>query len=366
LHYSSPAPVLTEGGAGGDFDLTEFWAFSKVTLKKGISMIVTCASCLTKFNLEDSQIPAKGAKVRCSRCKHVFYVVLPPETKEEVIENFESFAKYHEELMEPGEKKEGAPPKVKLEKEEVTPEEGGEETFLFSEKASAEKGEELPPEKEEKLAPPEEVGELPFEESMRGERVEVKPSRPKRMLRAERRGPSRFFALLVVLVILVFVVFFLWTELGPGGRLSSYLESPAKKINELWNQIWGVEKEDLIVGDLGGYEEKMGEIPLFIIEGKVKNQSRFTKKHIKIRVVIFDQDKLKVAEKEAICGRTIGRGDLKRQPVEFFRGEMVIKPQTKQEMAVPSGNATPFMVIFKDLPSQAKEFKVEILEAPNL
>jgi hypothetical protein len=35
-------------------------------------------------------------------------------------------------------------------------------------------------------------------------------------------------------------------------------------------------------------------------------------------------------------------------------------------MAVPSGNATPFMVIFKDLPSQAKEFKVEILEAPNL
>jgi len=52
--------------------------------------------------------------------------------------------------------------------------------------------------------------------------------------------------------------------------------------------------------------------------------------------------------------------------VEFFRGEMVIKPQTKQEMITPSGKATPFMVIFKDPPSQAKEFKVEILEAPNL
>jgi len=68
-------------------------------------MVVTCSSCLTKFNLDDSRIQSKGVKVRCSRCKHIFYVVPPPETKEEIKENFESFAKYHEELMEPGEKK---------------------------------------------------------------------------------------------------------------------------------------------------------------------------------------------------------------------------------------------------------------------
>jgi hypothetical protein len=35
-------------------------------------------------------------------------------------------------------------------------------------------------------------------------------------------------------------------------------------------------------------------------------------------------------------------------------------------MTVPPDKATPFMVIFRDLPSQAKEFKVEIVEAPNL
>ena len=94
-------------------------------------MIITCASCLTKFNLDDSRISAKGVKVRCSRCKHVFYVVPPPETKEEIIEGFESFAKYHEELIGPGEKKEEAPPKVKVEKKEIAPEEE-EEAFLFS------------------------------------------------------------------------------------------------------------------------------------------------------------------------------------------------------------------------------------------
>jgi predicted Zn finger-like uncharacterized protein len=345
-------------------------------------MIITCASCLTKFNLDDSRISPKGVKVRCSRCKHVFYVVPPPETKEEIIEGAESFAKYHEDLMGPVGKKAEVPPEVEVEKKEVAPEEeeGGvreeeeeEETFLFSEKAPVDKMEKLaplekltPPEEEERVVPPEKVEKPFFEETVREESMEVKPPKPKRMVRAERRGLSRFFALFVVLVLLVFGILYVWTELSSGGKLSPYLESPVKKISELWNQIWGVEKEDLIVEDLNGYEEKMGEISLFIIEGKVKNQSQYTKKYIKIRVVIFGQDKLKVDQKEAICGRIISREELKKQPLEFLRGEMVIKPETNKEMVAPSGKATPFMVIFKDPPSQAKEFKVEIVEAPNL
>lgn len=339
-------------------------------------MIITCASCLTKFNLDDSRISAKGVKVRCSRCKHVFYVVPPPETKEEIIEDFESFAKYHEELIGPGEKKEEAPPEVKVEKKEVAPEEEEEGSFLFFEKTPTKKVEKLaPPEKAERIVSPEDeeewtpsekVEKLPPVEPATEERVETQPSKPKGMTRAVRKGPSRIFALIIVLTLLVFGIFYVWSELSSGGRLSPYLEYPVKKITELWNQIWGVEKEDLIVGDLSGYDEKIGETPLFIIEGKVKNQSHFTKRHIKIKVVIFDQDKLKVAEKEAICGRIIGRGELKKQPAEFFRGEIMIKPQTKQEMVIPSGKAAPFMVVLKDPPSQAKEFKVEIVEAPNL
>jgi predicted Zn finger-like uncharacterized protein len=348
-------------------------------------MIITCASCLTKFNLDDSRIPAEGIKVRCSRCKHIFFVVPPPETKEEIIENFESFAKYHEELMEPGEKKEEASPEAEIKKKEAVPEEEEEETFLFSEKTPAKKAEELSrpqkaeklarPEKEEKpaglgkaeeLAPPEELEKLPLEELLKEERVESKPSKPKSMIRAEQRGPSRFFALLIVLALLIFGVFYVWSELSSGGRLFPYLEYPVKKITEFWNQIWGIEKGDLVVEGLSGYEERIGEVPLFIIEGKVKNQSNFTKKHIKVKVVIFDQDKLKVAEKEAICGRIIDRGELKKQPMDFFKGEMVIKPQTKEEMITRPDKTTPFMVIFKDPPSQAKEFKVEIVEAPNL
>jgi predicted Zn finger-like uncharacterized protein len=311
-------------------------------------MIITCASCLTKFNLDDSRIPAKGIKVRCSRCKHVFYVVPPPETKEEAIEGFESFAKYHEELMEPGQKEVERPAleKVKVEEEEKAPEE---EAFLFAEKPPLQKVEEVVPVK-------------PMEE----ERAEVEPVKPKKMVRKEKRGSSLFFILIFVLILLVLSVFYIWSEIGTGGKLPASLESPVKKIIDLWGQIWGTEKENLIVGNLNGYEEKIGEMSLFVIEGKVNNQSRFTKKHIKIKVVIFDREKAKVAEKETVCGRIIGRGELKNLPADFFQGEMVVKPQTEEEKVVPSGKAAPFMIIFKDISPEATEFKVEIVEAPNL
>lgn len=312
-------------------------------------MIVTCASCLTKFRLDDSRISAKGAKVRCSRCQHIFYITPPPETKEEIVEDFESFAKYHEELIGPSKKEEEIPSRSKVEKKEMVPEAEEEERFLFSEKG-----------------PKEKVMPMPSTEPVGEGEAEVKTFKPKRVVREERRGPSLFFALLVVLILLVFGAFYLWTELGAGGKLSSYLEYPIKKITDLWDQIWGTEKGGLTIGDLSGYEERIGEIPLFIIEGKVNNPSHLTKKHVKIRVVIFSQNKAKVAEKETVCGRVIGREELKGLPAAFFNGEMVIQPRKEREMIAPSGKAISFMVIFKNLPSQAKEFKVEILEAPNL
>jgi len=37
-------------------------------------MIITCPICRIKFNLDDECIPAGGAKVRCSKCQHVFPV----------------------------------------------------------------------------------------------------------------------------------------------------------------------------------------------------------------------------------------------------------------------------------------------------
>ena len=311
-------------------------------------MIITCASCLTKFNLDDSKILGKGAKVRCSRCQNIFYVTRPPETKEEIIEDLESCAKYHEELMEPGQKEAKIPSPPKVEKRERVPEEE-EETSPFSER--------IPTEKEEQVFP----AELEVKE-----RAEIKGTKPKRMVRKEGRGPSLLFVILVIFILLVFGFFYLWTESGISGAPYSLLEYPIKKITSLWQQIWGSEKEGLIVRDLNRYEEQIGEVPLDVIEGQVNNQSRFTKKYIKVKVAIFNQNKVKVAEKETVCGRIIGREELKTLPPETFLEEIVIKPKTEEETIAASGKTIPFMLIFKHLSSQAKEFTVEIIEAPNL
>jgi predicted Zn finger-like uncharacterized protein len=330
-------------------------------------MIITCASCLTKFNLDDSRISPKGIKVRCSRCKHVFYVVAPPETKEEVMEDFQSFAKYHEDLMVPGEEPRKGPTREAEEKELPPPEKvlegmpakprppetfGGEkeeESFLFEKRAPEDGG------KSEREVLPE-----------REETVEIQPSRRKEASRKRgRRGPAAFLALLVILLLLICGLFYFWTEMKSGGKFSSYLENPIRKIAGIWNDLWGTEKEGLEIGDFTRYEEKIGDLSLLVIEGKVSNQSHFAKKRIKVKVVIFDEDKVKMAEKEAICGRTLSREELKRQPSSFFRGDMVITPQGEMEMVVPSGKVAPFMVIFRDPMNQAKDFKVEIVEAPN-
>lgn len=322
-------------------------------------MIVTCASCLTKYQLDDSRISEKGARVRCSRCKHVFYVVLPPETKEEVTENFESFAKYHEELMGPDQRgmEISTPEEEEVRGKEAAPMEGEgeEEKFLFSDQASREKVEPFSlPEFEEKAetgareAPPKKAAMDPWR------------------MRGEKKKPSRLLALVTVIVILIFGLFYLWTEMESGGKLSSYLGDPIKKATQLWEQVWGTEKEGLVVKDLTGYEEKVGEFPLYIIEGKVDNQSQKTKKLIKVKVIIFDQNRMKVTEKETLCGLSLGRGELKNLPSDFFSGEMVIQPKSEKEMLAPSGKTVPFVVVFKNLPAQAKEFKVEIVEAPSL
>ena len=311
-------------------------------------MIVTCASCLTKFNLDEAKIPARGAKVRCSRCKHVFFVAPPATPKEEIVEDFESFAKAHQEVIEPGANKPvpAREPKMEEERPEL------DEIKEF-------------PSFEEELSPkPKRRGDL--RAGREEERPAAKVSRAEKGVRKERRGPSMVFALLAVLLLLVFGAFYLWTELESGGKLSPYIQSPLKKVTQLWDQIWGTEKEGLVLRDLNQYEDTVGNTPFLIIEGKVANQSDINKRHIKVRVVIFDQNKVKIAEKEALCGRTLSPEEFKNLPPDFFKGDMTVLPKAEGDKVVASGKSSPFIVVFRDLGGRAKEFGVEIVEAPNL
>lgn len=330
-------------------------------------MIVTCASCLTKYNLDDSRVKPKGVKVRCSRCKHVFLVVPPPETKEEVIEDFEAFAKYHEELIGPAEKEASAPQEEKL----VEGKPSVEEKFIFEEKPKEERAEEARPSPEEEFLfeerPKLEEGkEVPTTTPPLEEEKKIEIPKPKKILREEKRIFPFVLVGIIVIVILGLAYFYFWGDIGSVKKITSYLDTPIKKFSDLWNRVLGKEKEGLIIGNLNGYEEKVGEHSIFIIEGKINNQSRYTKKHVKLKISIFDRNKTKVAEKEIIGGKALTRDELKSLSAEFLKGDLVIKPKSDRESIIESGKEAPFMVIFKDIPPNATEFSVEIVEAPNI
>lgn len=50
-------------------------------------MIVTCEKCTTQFKLDDAKVPESGARVRCSRCKHAFFIQPPGLADEEQAED---------------------------------------------------------------------------------------------------------------------------------------------------------------------------------------------------------------------------------------------------------------------------------------
>jgi predicted Zn finger-like uncharacterized protein len=53
---------------------------------ESVDVVVVCEKCNTRFHLDDSRVPAVGARVRCSRCKHAFLVAPPRSGKEDAIE----------------------------------------------------------------------------------------------------------------------------------------------------------------------------------------------------------------------------------------------------------------------------------------
>ncbi len=48
-------------------------------------MIVRCERCETRFKLDEARLPARGARVRCSRCKHAFFVIPPGSSREDLV-----------------------------------------------------------------------------------------------------------------------------------------------------------------------------------------------------------------------------------------------------------------------------------------
>ena len=46
-------------------------------------MIVQCKKCKARYKMDDRKVKTTGSKVRCSKCGHVFFVMVEGESNEE-------------------------------------------------------------------------------------------------------------------------------------------------------------------------------------------------------------------------------------------------------------------------------------------
>jgi len=46
-------------------------------------VIIECSNCQTRFQLDDSRVPLRGIRVRCSRCKEAFFLEHPKASQAE-------------------------------------------------------------------------------------------------------------------------------------------------------------------------------------------------------------------------------------------------------------------------------------------
>ncbi len=352
-------------------------------------MIVECEICQTKYNIEDSKITPLGVRVRCSKCKHVFSVrppspspppPPPPRTPEpageDFLQDFESFEKFHKGLMEtPG-------METELPKDEEGLFERGEFDQIFQDTGQVPPSEapgpaELPTEEWPGPFPDDERGKEFMEGEMETPTFDMsgleeglkEREYPERPLRARaKRKTSWSFVVIGILIILAMGGYYLWSERGVKlsipRDISSFFSAIPERVQSLVDSIRGIERGSLSFSDLEGYKDTIGKIPVFVITGKVLNDTNKTKKHVKIKAILLDNKNKVLDEKQTLCGSSFTKEDLRKLPPRFVSSNFRIRPMPNQ-MRVPPRTSTPFVVIFPNMPPDANEFQVEIVEAPN-
>jgi predicted Zn finger-like uncharacterized protein len=360
-------------------------------------MIVQCEICQAKYNLDDSKITSEGVRVRCSKCQHIFAVQPPsaapspptpptppsppstpsepPSAGNDFLQDFESFEKFHKDLLDtPG-------PEKGLPADGEGPIERGE-----FEKIAGDTGE-LPSSEAPSMEefPTEEWPGLSLEEPKQTEPMDAEMETPtfdmkgledqeyfeKPRVTPKKRRTSKAFVGIGILIILAGVGYYLWSERGMRFSLPenienipSFFTSIPEKLTSLWDNIRGIERGSLSFSDLDGYKDTIGKVPVFVITGKVLNDTNKTKKHVRIKAVLLNDKNKVLDERQTLCGSSFSKEDLSKLPSRFIRGDFKIRPAPNQMRAAPRASI-PFIVIFPNMPPDAQEFQVEIVEAPN-
>ena len=360
-------------------------------------MVIICPECTTKFRVAPDRIPDCGAKVRCARCKHIFWA---EKTKAEEPQ-IEAEGPQEELQTEIAPDKEAVNDttneELNAETTEIAPsEESGfdydqfrdqdsskEESFAFSTDTT-----EQPSGTAEQATPETEDGSFSFgdlgdkidsQEAQKvaakdknstadGEETDADPltitEPPKEETpppaNTEKTKPGAISSIIRMLLLLILGILIL-------GGILLYMNGP-EQLEQVFQQLMGQQLEypeeqgQIVLNELQGKfisNQDAGE--LFIIRGEAINKFSAPRASIQVKGVIFDQNGKALLQKTIFCGNPIS--DLELQELPFTKIEELMGNQfgkSLSNMNVNKNQAIPFVIVFRDLPQSLAEFSADI------
>jgi predicted Zn finger-like uncharacterized protein len=294
-------------------------------------MIVACQQCGTRFTLDESLIAGKSAKVRCSRCQHVFTVEPPggPETAEEGADR-------QKERPEAGDLAAPAPEAA-----------GGTGEAAGVEKAAPVMG--------SPQAPP------------------VKPA-------ADRARRNRRAVLLAVLggglLGLLLAMFALWYVGGEKGGPPGVRTAPEAPESSLAPPLPPASPEELrnLVVRLAdaryrGLVHSQGG-QMLVIQGEVQNLTDEPRGPIHLKATLTDAVHKPVQELLFYSGLSLSDEELLRAGLEEIQGWLSTPDQRRKTRVLKPGESQPFTAVFFGVPPDLAEarygFTIVVTEGPRV
>ncbi|RPI80109.1 MAG: DUF3426 domain-containing protein [Desulfobacteraceae bacterium] len=299
-------------------------------------MIVECEKCKSQFNVDEGVLKEDGSKVRCSVCKNIF-LVYPKRDRGA----------------------ESTP--------DLTIDDDMEETVALDSPPRLEDRKNVG--RDQHRIPVVALDRLTLEDDLTDEPdmfMEKESESPPPLVSPKQLKSGRSSALPVFLIV-IFLLFgaaavgyFFFPGLIPG------LGSPAQPVvvkPEIPDA--GIHKLRIQAQAIESYfvkSDKAGE--LFIIKGSINNNYPTARGKILLQVSIFDGQNKVILKKNAYAGNVFSDEELKSLTVEQIDAAMNNSAgKDNKNLKVEPGTAIPFMVIFNNLPENAKDFSPDLLRS---
>ena len=315
-------------------------------------MIIECEKCKAKFNLDESLLKSKRTKVKCSICKEIFIVYLPPAPppKELKLDRDSGEESTETEIIEEP---------AKSDFDTAFEDALGEDTIearLEDEFSEDEFDIEQALKEEEKDAV--EIKKERAEDKVEESRI---PSEPIRS--AKKKGPSG-----LLLVILLIILIFLGGTIALNFIAPQYLPKPLSLFK--FKSEEGPETIDAGISKLsfkgvsGTFIQSEKADQLFVIKGMVVNGYPQSRSYILVKGTILDSKGQVVKRKLAYAGNTFPENRIKEMTLDQINEQLKNRPGNGNiNVDIAPGRAIPFMIILGDLPEDLSEFTVEAVSS---